>query len=261
MSFVWITGNSPYFIDKIGNKIILNVKNNVPFFIDKTGKDCHVTVMPATHEHNVRSVSTNLRGLISQNNNHKLNRRTDAECMEEYEQHKHDDHKKQVQETVSKYESSLVSNDYNGYVHECLHMFGGSRCSKCKICNVAKQRRHKAFRVKEDDKEYATVFGEKTSFDTFEVGRNKLSIGIGNKHYALAVVDEASGWATFCPNKNKDHTATADGLLEHFGNNLSKAKQFYCDGYTAFKRVAKLLRIPTKYSTPNTPTSNSRQES
>ena len=65
----------------------------------------------------------------------------------------------------------------------------------------------------------------------------------------------------FSPSSNKKNTSVADGLLEHFGNNLSKAKMFYCDGSSAFKRVAKLLRIPTKYSTPNTPTSNSRQES
>ena len=105
------------------------------------------------------------------------------------------------------------------------------------------------------------MFGQKTSCDTFEAGRSKLSVGIGNKKYALAVVDEATGWAYFSPSSNKDNTSVSDGLLEHFGNELSKAKMFYCDGYSSFKRVAKLLRIPTKYLTPNTPTSNSRQES
>ena len=105
------------------------------------------------------------------------------------------------------------------------------------------------------------VFEKKTSFDTFEAGRSKMSVGIGNKKYALAIVDEVTGWATFHPNGNKDYAATADGLLKHFGGSLNKAKSFYCDGYTSFKRVAKLLRIPTTFSTPNTPTSNCRQES
>ena len=76
-------------------------------------------------------------------------------------------------------------------------MFGGHHTSRCNICKIAKQRRHKASAVKEDSKQYATVFGQKTSFDTFEAGRSKLSAGVGNKKYALAVVDEATGWATF----------------------------------------------------------------
>jgi hypothetical protein len=39
------------------------------------------------------------------------------------------------------------------------------------------------------------------------------------------------------------------------------AKSFYCDGAKAFKKMAALLRIPAKNSTPNTPNSNARQES
>ena len=71
-----------------------------------------------------------------------------------------------------------------------------------------------------------STFCQKTSLDIFEAGRSKLSVGIGNKKYALAAVDEATGWATLSLSSNKENTSVADGLLEHFGNDLSKAKMF-----------------------------------
>ena len=230
MKFTWDDEKGPVLINKDGNVIPLSVFNDVSFLSEDLS---NLHALPAC------DVSP------TPNSN-----RTDQQCMDDYELSK-----------IEMQEHQLVSNSHDGYVHECLHMFGGKEHPNCNICKVAKQRRRKASTIKADDKVYAIVFGEKTSFDTFEAGRNALSNGIGNKKYALAVVDEATGWATFCPSNSKDYASTADGLLEHFGSNLNKAKMFYCDGYPAFKRVAKLLRIPTKYSTPNTPTSNSRQES
>ena len=54
--------------------------------------------------------------------------------------------------------------------------------------------------------------------------------------------------------------ATGMGLADHFGNDIKKAGKFYCDGATAFVKIADVLRIPKRLSTPHTPTSNSRQE-
>ena len=72
--------------------------------------------------------------------------------------------------------------------------------------------------------------------------------------------DEGAAFATFFPTKKKDTQAAVDGMLHHFGVDINKANSCYSDGATAFKKMAKLLIIPTTYSTTNTPTSNSRHE-
>lgn len=149
--------------------------------------------------------------------------------------------------------------EYKAYVHECLHLFGNDN-NKYHICRIAKQRKHYSKRISDDDKSYSTVFGEKTSFDTYEPGHGNLAIGVGGMKYGLCVVDDATGFMSFHPNKNKDAHAVSEGILDHFGKSINKAQTFYSDSAPTFKKVAKLLRIPTRYSTPYTPTANSRQE-
>jgi hypothetical protein len=148
---------------------------------------------------------------------------------------------------------------YQNYVHECLHLHGNPN-EDCPVCKVAKQRRHYAYRVPEENKVYEKVFAAKTSFDTYEAGKQKQSVGVGRFKYAIAPVDEASGFASFTPSKNKDTSSEVDGLMQHLGKDVKKAKGFYCDGAPSFKKLCKLLNVPPRFATPYTPTSNSRHE-
>ena len=49
-------------------------------------------------------------------------------------------------------------------------------------------------------------------------------------------------------------------LRDYFGKDAKLAGMFYMDGAKAFKKIADVLRIPARLSTPRTQTSNSRKE-
>ena len=117
MKFQW-DENGPVLTTSDGQIVPLTVINDVPFYVQD--KEFHT--LPVTPK-------------------------TDQECMDDYEQTK-------VTDKIEKEEHSLISDSFNGYVHECLHMFGGSYTTKCNICKIAKQRRHRASAVKEDNKQY-----------------------------------------------------------------------------------------------------------
>ena len=153
--------------------------------------------------------------------------------------------------------SPLARKRHEAYYHGILHL--GSH-GKCDICDVAKQRRARHSAVPESKKVYETVLFGKTSFETLETGKHNLCKGVGGKVYALCPKDEASTYASFYPAKKKDHVATGLGLADHFGTDIKKAGKFYCDGAPAFVKIADVLRIPKRLSTPHTPTSHSRQE-
>ena len=131
---------------------------------------------------------------------------------------------------------------------------------ECKICQVAKQRRAQHKPIPESDAIYAKKMYEKTSFDHLEIDKHKLCEGVGGVKYALCSKDEASDFAHFYPDTKKDGLAVATGLRDHFGADLRLAGKFYADGAQTFAKVARILRVPERNSTPYTPTSNARHE-
>ena len=76
-----------------------------------------------------------------------------------------------------------------------------------------------------------------------------------------AIKDEASDFAHFEAHRKKDHVAVGHALRDYFGKDVKLAGHFYVDGAKAFSKIADMLRVSARLSTPRTPTSNSRMES
>ena len=79
--------------------------------------------------------------------------------------------------------------------------------------------------------------------------------------YAAAIKDEASDFDHFEAHRKKNRIAVGHALRDYFGKDSKLAGMFYCDGAKAFKKIAEILRVPIRLSTPRTQTSNSRMES
>ena len=76
---------------------------------------------------------------------------------------------------------------------------------------------------------------------THELDVEKLPSGIGGFKSSLVIKDEATFFCTFFPSTSKDSQSAVDAMIHHFGADLNKAKMFYSDGATAFKKMLKCL--------------------
>ena len=83
------------------------------------------------------------------------------------------------------------------------------RRDDCPTCMQAKQRRARAARIPEADRQFATKWGERISFDHSIIGHGK---GIDGNKVALNVCDEATDMWYYYPAKTKSASEVEDAL-------------------------------------------------
>ena len=255
LGFVWFPSSPPLFVMPNGQVVVLDVQNHVPVFTDATVQKLGDTTEanPAIRLRS-KTPDADFIGPI----------RPGGLPLDDAEQPQNAPRRARQRRLTPEQEETEAQRaerkKHEEYVHTILHLDFCGLGANCETCRVAKQRRHRAKPVPEDEQTYAKEYGKKTSMDWYEPGVKKLGAGIGGHKYALVMLDEATHKLTINPSKNKDTRAVAESLTAHIGSNLNLIKGIYADGDKAFRKLCKIMSIPFRTATPRTPTSNARHE-
>ena len=127
----------------------------------------------------------------------------------------------------------------------------------CPTCRQAKQRRAAARPQKPEERDMATRFGGRISFDHAIVGNIP---GVAGFRTGLHIDDEASNFQQFFPAKTRSTHEVEYALRTFIGKQTDQVEELYSDNAPEYVKSVRNLRLNSRRSTPRRPTSNARKE-